>query len=174
MLVQCFKSCEVYDGYQLTAMFRFQEEEKNDAELLATCSEQLYPDIPTPSLPASVPLASHAGHYHHPAYDSIFVSLDCKEEKSDSTLTSQVGTQDEGCQLLLARDPNSQLQFHGNLTHKTGDFWLSYIFHESLDVAMACLRTQFRVDASGTVASIGIDVRLEEEDTPLVWFDRVK
>lgn len=88
--------------------------------------------------------------------------------------SSQSEQPDGSCQLHLKRNPDSQLQLNGNLTRKTGDFWLSYISLESLDVALACVRTEFRVDASGEVAAIGVDVRMEDENSQLVWFDRVE
>lgn len=150
---------------------RFTEEEENEGKLLATCSNRLYPNVPTPPLPASVPLASYIGHYRHPAYDSIFISLECEDDKSDSTASP--GVQDTECQLRLKRGTESQSQFYGNLTHITGDFWLTYIALSFLDVAQGCLRTEFRLDPSGTVAAVGIDARLEGENIPLVWFDRV-
>lgn len=87
--------------------------------------------------------------------------------------SSLSSAQDEGCQLRLARGPESQVPFHGKLSHKTGDYWLSYLYEDWFDMVQDCVRTQFRVDASGTVNSIGIDIRMEGESIPLVWFDRV-
>lgn len=138
------------------------------------CAHRLYPDVPHPPIPPSVPLANHTGHYRHPAYDSIFVTLDCQDKATDAIVVSSPSDlPGENCRLRLKRGLESQLQLYGNLTHKTGDYWLSYVFEDWVDVVQACVRTQFRVDASGIVASVGIDMRLEEEDTPLVWFDRV-
>lgn len=118
-----------------------------------------------------MPLASHVGHYHHPAYDSIFISLECEDDKPDSTASSRV--QDKECQLRLKRGTESELQIYGDLSHITGDFWLSYISLSFLNVIQGCLRTEFRMDPSGTVAAVGIDARLEGENVPLVWFDKV-
>lgn len=85
-----------------------------------------------------------------------------------------VGVQDNDCQLRLKRGPESQSQVYGDLVHATGDFWLTYISLVFLNVTQACLRTEFRVNPSGAVAAIGVDVRLEGEDIPLVWFDKVE
>lgn len=84
------------------------------------------------------------------------------------------GVHDKDCQLRLKRGPESQSQVYGDLAHVTGDFWLAYISLGFFNVTQACLRTEFRMDTSGTVAAIGIDVRFEGENIPLVWFDKVK
>lgn len=139
--------------------------------MLATCGDRLYPDIPKPPLPASVPLASHIGHYQHPAYDSIFISLECGDDKSDSTAFA--GVQEKICQLRLKRGPESQKQIHGDLTHITGDYWVTYVSPVFINVTEGCLRTEFRMDPSGTVAAVGIDARLEGETVPLVWFSKI-
>lgn len=150
---------------------RFTEQEEAERKYLATCPERLYPHVPSPPLPASRPLTSHEGHYRHQAYSSIFVTLDCGGEGTNLPRLSTI-VEDEGCELHMANGPDSQAQFGGKLTHVTGDFWLAHALYV-LDVGV-CVRAQFRVDVSGSVVSIGVDVRGEEEDTPLVWFDRVE
>src|SRR4051812_25149637 len=101
-------------------IIRFREEEKSAANHLATCSERLYPDIPSPSIPPSVPLANHTGRFHHKAYGNLIVRLDCNNA---AALASSSATA-EPCQLRLARGPESQLHMGGTLEHKTRDFWL--------------------------------------------------
>lgn len=152
-------------------MIRFRDEEELARKEIATCAERLYPDVPSPPIPASVPLANHTGQYSHPAYDSIFVSLDCEGGASGPSPSSAANSQE--CQLVLARGPESQEQLGGNLEHKTGDFWLTYLFFPEIpDVVQGCSRTQFRVDSSGSVTHIGIDLRMEEDNAPLVWFEK--
>jgi len=68
---------------------------------------------------------------------------------------------------------------HVLFEHVTGDFWVGWAYIDQLTRAghlrpEACLRAQFRVDERGEVAGFGFDVRLEEIDGPLVWFERVK
>lgn len=153
-------------------MIRFREEDELAQKYIATCAERLYPNVPSPPIPASVPLANHTGQYRHPAYGGIFVSFDCdKRSTSRPSPSSTENTQE--CPLVLARGPESQVQLGGNLVHKTGDFWLTYPFLPEIpDVAQGCVRTQFRVDPSGSVTHIGIDLRIEEDNAPLVWFER--
>lgn len=149
---------------------RFTEQEEAAERHLAACPERLYPHVPSPPLPASRPLASYEGHYRHPAYSSIFVTLDCEESEADLPRSS-TAREDAGCGLRLANGPDSQAQISVNLKHVTGDFWLA--LSDALFEGI-CARAQFRVDVSGSVTSIGVDLRMEEEDTPLVWFERVK
>ena len=74
----------------------------------------------------------------------------------------------------MSRGPESQLRLTGNLEHKTGDFWLAYAFFEEVpEVTQGCLRVQFRVDSRGMVTHAAADLRLEGEDGPLVWYERV-
>lgn len=75
----------------------------------------------------------------------------------------------------MSRGPESPERFAGYLEHKTGDFWLTFVFDEAVpEVIQACLRVQFRVDQHGVVTDIAADMRMEGEDGPLVWFERVE
>lgn len=79
------------------------------------------------------------------------------------------------CGLRMSRGPESQLKLTADLQHKTGDFWLAYAFFEDVpEVVQGCLRAQFRVDSRGIVTHVAADLRLEGEDGPLVWFERVR
>lgn len=159
--------------YRLTQDSRFTEQEEAEERHIATCPERLYPNIPKPAIPTAVSLVSHTGHFQHPAYSSIFVTLDCDEYIVSSDVPSRIG-EDSGCGLQIRSGPDTQWDLLGNLTHITGNFWLAYAYiREIEDEAYACVRTQFRLDASGNVTAIGVDVRMEEEDTPLVWYERV-
>lgn len=65
-------------------------------------------------------------------------------------------------------------QMATRLEHKTGDFWLGFwSFPETPEVIEVCIRAQFHVAASGVVSRLGLDMRMEGEDVPLVWFERV-
>lgn len=150
---------------------RFRDAEKAEQRALETCAETAYPRVANPPLPASKPLASHTGVYVHPAYDRVLVSLDCDE--TGATAGGAVRGGDEGCRLVFARGPESQVQLGGNLRHVSGDFWLAYLFFpETPDMVQGCVRTEFRVDAGGSVTHIGVDMRVEESHAPLVWFER--
>ncbi|KAG8168676.1 hypothetical protein KVR01_001425 [Diaporthe batatas] len=153
---------------------KFEEADALEAHNIATCSDRIYPDIPKPPIPASVPLANHTGHFRHVAYGDIFVSLVCNDDAAvPSSLAPDQGSESGHCKLRLSRSPQAQVKLTGNLEHQTSDFWLLYaVFEEVPDLIFFCLRAQFHVDSRGVVSHIAVDVRLEGEDGPLVEFER--
>lgn len=158
-----------------TTRQRFREADKAARRAIATCVEDEYPGIPSPPIPATVPLVNHTGQYTHPAYDSIVISLKCDDEGdvTEGGAASVAVDEEGGCRLVLARGPESQMQFGGNLVHVTGDFWVAYIFMLETPGRMdGCVRTEFRVGATGSMTHIGVDLREEEDHAPLVWFER--
>lgn len=149
----------------------FEEEDALEAHNLATCSERIYPDLPHPPIPASVPLANHTGQFRHVAYGDISVSLECNDTGPSTAVAA--GAEAGSCRLRMSRDHPERVA--GYLEHKTGDFWLTFGFDEEVpEVIQACVRVQFQVDSSGIVTHIGVDLRLEGDDGPLVWFERVQ
>ncbi|POS75331.1 hypothetical protein DHEL01_v206283 [Diaporthe helianthi] len=153
---------------------KFEEADALEAHNIATCSERMYPDIPQPPIPASVPLANHTGHFRHVAYGDIYVSLDCNTDTATSSTPAPIkDSETENCRLRLSRGPESQVKLTGNLEHQTSDFWIYYaVFDEVPEKIFACLRAQFHVDSRGVVSHIAVDVRLEGEEGPLVEFER--
>lgn len=150
---------------------RFEEEEALEAHNLATCSERIYPDLPHPPIPASVPLANHTGQFRHLAYGDMFVSLECNDTAASADFSA--GAEAGSCRLRMSREHPERVA--GYLEHKTGDFWLTFGFDEDVpEFIQACFRVQFRVDSSGIVTHIAVDMRQEGEDGPLVWFERVQ
>lgn len=151
----------------------FEEVDALEAHNLATCSERIYPNIPQPPIPASVSLAKHTGQFRHVAYGDLFVDLEC--DHAAPSAPSSPGSDTGSCRLRVSRSPESQERLGGYLEHKTGDFWLTFVFDEEVpELIQACLRVQFRVDPKGIVTHIAVDMRMEGEDGPLVWFERVQ
>jgi hypothetical protein len=141
---------------------------------METCAERLYPDIPSPALPPAVYLANHTGQYSDPGYGDLFVALKCGNESS--TVTS-LTTEDEGhCRLQVKTADNAETPLYVNLEHKTGNYWLGWghIVGVDIDMPVTCSRIQFRVDDKGTVSHLGVDIRMEGDDAPLVWFKHVE
>ncbi|KAK7746444.1 hypothetical protein SLS53_002403 [Cytospora paraplurivora] len=164
----------VEEGRRVDFEAKFQREEALARQAVETCPERIYPDTPDPPIPTSVPLANHTGHYHHAGYGHVFVDLICHDQyDSPSALSSAQPKHRGACQLQLRRGPENQAQLSAKLEHKTGDYWLAWAFIDEVpDEILVCVRTQFRVDASGIVTHVGADLRLEGEDGPLVWFER--
>lgn len=119
-----------------------------------------------------MPLANHTGQFRHVAYGDVFITIDCNDTASPAGPSAATGA--GPCRLRMSRGPESQLSLAGNLEHKTGDFWLALAFFEHVpEVIQGCIRVQFRVDSRGIVTHVGADLRMEGEDGPLVWFERV-
>lgn len=161
---------------------RFAEADRTAQQEIETCAETFYPSTPNPPLPPSLPLAKHTGQYRHVAYGDIFVRLACSSRDDAQGATSPgvaddpgaTPGRDEHCRLVATREPKREAQLVTTLKHATGDFWLGYAaLPETPDKVEMCLRAQFEVDVSGVVAQIGLDMRQEGKDVPLVWFERV-
>lgn len=81
------------------------------------------------------------------------------------------------CQLFASQESeNPYFRVDGVLEHKTGEFWLAHLVRDAVPaLPQPCLRAQFSVDVEGKVTRMGLDLRAfeEDQDSPLVWFDRV-
>lgn len=140
---------------------------------LQTCAGRLFPNLPAPPDPHTRPLASHAGHFHDPGYGDIYVHFEC-----DNSNLSRPQMRHDGdtCSLRVTIPEGLEINIYADLEHKTGDHWIAWAYipeYEDPDQPVACMRAQFRVNTQGQVAQFGLDLRLEGEDVPLVWFDRV-
>src|SRR5438552_3088253 len=72
--------------------------------------------------------------------------------------------------------------FHVDFEHITGDYWVAWLFvddYAPVDTGLTarpqlCLLAQFRTGPDGAVEAFGGDFRREDEDGPLVWYDKRK
>lgn len=162
-------------GSRANISSRFKHEAAVARQALERCSERLYPHTPSPPIPVPVPLANHTGQYRHVAYGDVFVTLHCDDTAGLPSVTPSPGVDGAGCQLQMKRQQGIQAQFKGDLEHRTGNFWLTRAYLKEIpDEVQACLRTQFEIDVTGVVSHIGVELRLDEEDAPLVWFERLE
>lgn len=161
------------DVIMLTSITREKERVKQLQKYLETCPELLYPDVPSPPLPPTLPPSNHTGEFYDPGYGSLFVKLDCHEIDSKH---SQETSDGEDCTLRVIMPERPSLNLYVNLKHSTGDFWVG-LGHlpvlQDPEQSVACVKVQFRINDSGKVSQLGIDLMLEVEDAPLVWFSRV-
>jgi hypothetical protein len=126
---------------------------------------RLYPNVPNPPIPMPVPLDKYTGTYHEAGYGNLSISQTCASESPAANCTLQA----------RVHNLNKFIPLHANLTHVSGDYWLARAIMEShnLHEPDVVLRAEFQVDAAGVVSKFGADLRLETEQTPLIWFDRV-
>lgn len=118
-------------------------------------------------------MANHTGQFRHVAYGDVFITMNCNDTTSAARPSAAAET--GPCGLRMSKGPESELSLAGDLEHKTGDFWLALAFFEDVpEIIQGCIRVQFRVDARGVVSHVAADLRMEGEDGPLIWFERVQ
>ncbi|OLN87552.1 Protein flp [Colletotrichum chlorophyti] len=142
-----------------------------DAQLryLKTCSDRIYPSIPDPPLLPTLPLTDHVGEYYDPGYGTLKVDLDC----SDAPVQCKLRILGVGGVGFAYLEPALYL------THRSGDYWAGRGFvggkkARDVDIPSFCVPAEFKIDIRGVVTHLGVGVRLEGDDGPLVWFKRVE
>lgn len=122
---------------------------------VAHAQERLYPSIPSPSLPTTLPLADYVGTYTHPVYPSLTITLSSDPEP-----------------VLLAEN-TGLIPTKIKLTHVSRDYFTAElrIFHYAHDPSAVC-RVQFQVDVKG-VPKFGAELEFDTGDTgDMIWFER--
>lgn len=144
-------------------------------ERLGNCSARLYPSLPSPAIPLSLPLEGFGGNYFHPGYGPISVSLQCDDWEHPTDSPASPSVNEDGCRLVVAKTSIFGKQVSYQLEHKSGDLWLGWFFNDdyaTMRRPVDCFRAEFRMDASGQPSAIGLDIRMEGEDVPITWFER--
>lgn len=132
-------------------------------ERYLTTRQRLYPSVPEPPLPLSLPLSAYAGTYTHPAYRTIeLVVADANRDFLYAARTKQV----------LRADVDRLCHMVVDLEHVSGDFFLAWVDNKEPCFANAGgVTARFTLGSDGAVEKWGIDI---EANGRLVWFDRVK
>ncbi|KAI9742829.1 MAG: hypothetical protein M1818_003558 [Claussenomyces sp. TS43310] len=114
-------------------------------------TEKLYPKIPEPRFPATLPLEAYAGEYADEGYGTLKVEwknqklfIDCMDRTWRHVMTFE---------------------------HVSGEFFAL----EKRDVDQRWkdkLRAEFRLNAEGTVSQLGVDL-VSELDGAMIWFQRI-
>jgi hypothetical protein len=150
-------------------------------ELLPICQSKLYPEVPDPVIPLPTHLSNLTGIYNDPGYGIVRLSLECKAPSLPSDSPARPTADGNGCFLVARLDTpeeNGGITLHALFEHVTGDYWIAWAYVDQLSDAgyrrpVHCLRAQFVMDYTGTVSKLGLDLRLEEIDGPLVWLNRI-
>ena len=142
---------------------------------LEQCSARLYPSLPSPPVPLSVPLKDLAGSYYHPGYGSISASLRCDDWKHPDDSPASPSNDENGCRIVFTKSNVFGQVNSYQLEHKSGESWLGWVFNDdyvTLRRPEDCRKVQIRISDDGRPSSIGIDLHVYEEDSSLIWFDR--
>ncbi|CAG8196547.1 unnamed protein product [Penicillium olsonii] len=122
------------------------------SETMDEAIKRIYPRLPDPIIPHSLPLPQYAGQYVHPAYGSITLALKDNYLRAD----------------LLDRVIPALLSF----THASGEFFLAcYYQPKSIGSIAVYYSAEFRVGADASTTAVGLD--LEPALGEKIWFERV-
>jgi Domain of unknown function (DUF3471) len=147
---------------------------KVEEDRLANCTQRLHPSLLDSPLGRSVSFDKYVGNFTNAGYGTVTISKQCRCQDPPKNTPALPTTNKDGCHLVIHK--HSQLMdMELQLQHMSGDYWVGWAFMEMYRHYYRptnCLRVQFAVDATGTVSRVGIDVRFEGDEIPLVWFDR--
>ena len=134
--------------------------------------QRLYPKVPNPPLPWPLPPQACEGTYTNPGYDQLKLRL---------VENNHVGNELSGVILQTTSAMGFDgLTYHIDLHHVSGNFWLGLSFVEEHLPKCGrynahpelCLRVEFQLGVEGQVHQLGLDLRQESFDGPLVWFTK--
>lgn len=132
----------------------------------------LYPHIPSPIIPLTLPLSRYTGTYEHPAYNRLTIYLDRTRPLNSSP---SINPSTKAATYYLRAD-RSQNILHEQLTfeHISGDFFIAKSKHLEDFGALFddVYQVEFRIGADGRVTAVGI--RWEESmGKEKIWLQRV-
>jgi hypothetical protein len=117
--------------------------------------KEVYPNIPDPPLPTSIPLQNYTGTYFHPAYNNI--TLEIKNS------------------VLYANRSDATLKLEFNLEHVSGDYFMAYA--DSTEAPGTAFKiaapAEFKVGPEGTSMKFGLAAEPAMGQNGRIWFERV-
>lgn len=131
---------------------------------------RLYPDMPSPKIPASAPLASYAGRYHQPGYG--YITFDMLPVASLPRGSSSIPFDDSTTQVLHAELPRT-MEFTIDLEHVSGEDFIAWLgTRTGSGLIKWAKHAKFEATANGDLRC-GMALEMFG-GTQLVFFDRVK
>ncbi|KAH7018533.1 beta-lactamase/transpeptidase-like protein [Microdochium trichocladiopsis] len=161
---------------------KMKENKKAKKEVVRSCPKRAYSSLPKTALPPALPFSSYDGTYENPGYGQVKLTLDCEDAASalwhsrfSSPSSSTTDEHKSTCKLLLSRRDDAYPHVLVDLEHQSGEYWLGWLRYgewQDPQNPLTCVRAEFHIGSDGEVAQLGIDLRLEGEDKPLVWYQR--
>jgi hypothetical protein len=114
--------------------------------------ERLYPSLPSPTSPPTVPRDAHAGRYSHPAYGELILELHGDDLVADRLL--------------------QEIPMIIRISHVSGDSWLAKLEILNQDPRdFESVKTMVEITEDGVVERVGLDLEpaLRGE---MIWFNR--
>jgi Domain of unknown function (DUF3471) len=123
-------------------------------EYNSTAKQRLYPSVPSPARPPSLPLSEYTGTYTHPAYPDFIISMTSDDEPQLHVLVT------------------GSFPTRMNLSHVSAEFFLAELFVFRFgQEADAVVKAEFQIDAEGKVARFGAAIDFANMPGTLIWFD---
>ncbi|KAK1531725.1 penicillin-binding protein, partial [Colletotrichum paranaense] len=147
---------------------QYKDRKKAELEHLQACASELYPSLPAPPLSPTLPIPDHVGEFHNTGFGTLEVVLDC----SNSVVKCELRVLGMGGEAFAHLAPMIYLEpMSGN--HWLGQGYMGGKKAQTVGIPILCVPVEFKVNILGKVSQIGVGLRLEGGDAPLVWFDRV-
>ena len=126
---------------------------------MANAVSHFYPDLPSPTLPLTLPISEYTGNYFHPGYRAVSVYLDCKPNPP---------------QLRADRDEATFPEFF-RLKHVSGNHFLIYVDGTGDFSALypEIYPAEFKIGADGKPFALGIRWESQMGDKK-IWLEKVK
>ncbi|EON97129.1 putative penicillin-binding protein [Phaeoacremonium minimum UCRPA7] len=144
------------------------EVERAKLDFFLHARDILYPGVPSPPIPPSLPLGEYAGTYSHPAYREI--TLELREPRAGLPLAKHTKE-------VLHTDIRRLVNVTVDLEHVSGEFFAAWT---DLEVTAPFVRgavpAQFEIGSDGKVQKMGLQFEIghqSQDKESLVWFDKL-
>jgi Domain of unknown function (DUF3471) len=155
---------------------------KDGKERGHSARERLYPSLPDPSLPTTLPLKAYTGTYSDPGYQTLTIEMSTSPPSpfltpfldSAASKTSTAVHPLPKHHLVASRSTTTWPEFL-TFQHISGDFFIAWAEHHGDFGAWwpDSYPVEFRIGADGKVVEIGIKWEEKLKDGEKIWLRRV-
>ena len=118
----------------------------------ASSLERLYPHLPDPLHPMTLPLEQYAGKYSHPSYDDLVLKVRGRS--------------------LVADRQQQEIAMNIIFRHVSGEYWLATLHVRNQDIRDCnVIRAEFKISVDGKAARVGLELE-PEMNGEKIWFER--
>lgn len=136
-----------------SGLHSFKEQKRAEQESLDDAKKRLYPCLPEPPIPHSLPLCEYAGKYTHPGYGDFELVVESGTLRAD----------------LMDRVERQKLAFQ----HASGEFWFCVLYSPTKGMGLSeKFKAEFYVDEDGIATRVGIELEAALRGEK-IWFERV-
>lgn len=144
---------------------------------LRNCSARLYPQLHhDDNHPSNVALDDLVGSYYDAGYGFANITLRCDNWTAATGSPTSLSLTSNKCRLVIERAEMFGKRVSFQLQHVSGDKWLAWLFvddYATINRPTGCYRAQVWFGSDGKPEMIGLDIVMQGEDVPLIWFKRV-